>query len=77
MKKTLLIALLVFALVSCNEQIESRVYRNEEALYIKDEFGVKYIVINLEGCEFYMALGDGQSGLTKVDCNCIPDKSNR
>jgi hypothetical protein len=77
MKNILLIALLGLMLVSCNGQMEKRADRNMESPEVKDEYGVEYSIITIEGCEFYMALGDGQSGLTKVDCDCIPDKSKR
>jgi len=76
MKKILLIALLGLMVASC-EQAEAKNKRYDEAKIVKDEFGVNYRVVTIEGCEFYYSTGESSSGLTKVDCDCAPDKNNR
>jgi len=76
MKKILLIALLGFALASC-EQADASHRRYDESTIVKDQHGVNYRIVVIEGCEFYFSTGDGSSGLTKVDCNCVPNKNNR
>ncbi len=76
MKKLLLIVLLGLVIVSC-EQAEASNRRHNESTIVRDQYGVNYRVVVIEGCEFYFASGDGSSGLAKVDCDCIPNKSNR
>jgi hypothetical protein len=77
MKKILLIALLGFVFTAC-EQTNAIWNRTENSDKVQDEFGVDYSIVTIEGCEFYMtSSGDGNSGLTKVDCDCVPDKSGR
>lgn len=76
MKKILLIALLGLMFASC-EQAEASKKRFDESIVVKDQHGVNYRIVVIEGCEFYYAAGDGSSGLAKVDCNCVPDKNNR
>ena len=75
MKKILLIVAIAM-LSSCNEQEKRRITRKDEAIRVEDNYGVVYRIITIEGCEFYYGLSNGES-LTKVDCNCVPDKSGR
>lgn len=77
MKKILLIFLIGIALSSCGEQLDSRIDRANNAPNVKDNYGVNFKVIEIEGCEFYYTTGESYSGLTKVDCDCVPDKSGR
>ena len=71
-----MIALLGLTFASC-EQADASKKRNDEAKIVKDQFGVNYRIITIEGCEFYYSNGESSSGLTKIDCNCVPNKNNR
>ena len=72
----LIILFCTAAFVGC-DQAESRNDRRERAITVEDNYGVEYQVITIEGCEFYQSSYESRAELTKIDCNCIPDTSNR
>ena len=77
MKKLIFIIVIAFTVMGC-EAIEKQQIKNIGTIKVYDGFDVnRFNVIEIEGCEFYEYDGNRQYGLTKVDCNCIPDKSKR
>jgi hypothetical protein len=58
--------------------MERRNSKDENTQKVGDGYDIhEFDIIILEGCEFYELTGNRIYGLTKVDCNCIPDKSKR
>ena len=76
MKKLLTILAIGFLLVSCEEH-ERHMNLLNNAITVEDEFGYEYNIVTIEGCEYYRYADGRQFGLTKVDCDCEPDKSKR
>lgn len=75
--KKLSILLVSCLLLSCGDSYKRAVALQENAIKITDEFGYVYYVVTLEGCEYYRYTDGNRFGLTKVDCNCTPDKTKR
>ncbi len=88
MKYTIILILTSLLLVSCNFDDDGEYNKEYERRrdvreniktsdYVVDDNGMRYKIVTIEGCEHYLYVSNDQMGFAKVDCNCIPDKSER
>jgi len=67
----IIISLVAFAFTSCKSDETKEA--EKKTIEVKDNLGYQYKVVTIEGCEFYRGIHGKK--LTKVDCDCKPDKS--
>jgi len=79
MKRILIIGLFAMSLIGCEAIEEEREVRRkyENSIYVEDNNGKEYRIVEIEGCEFYLFSEYRQMGITKVDCNCVADTTKR
>lgn len=82
MKKILIVLTSILLISSCKTEDEinkdKKIMKSRYDDAIEDNFGYKYRIVIIEGCEFYIYEGRSNwFGMSKVDCDCIPDKSKR
>jgi hypothetical protein len=66
--KLVILYLTILVLQSCGGTNQEK--SPSERIVVTDEFGQRFGIITIEGCEFYQAMNGRTMG--KVDCNCQP-----
>lgn len=69
MKKISIILIAIILLYNCEEY-------TEREMHIENYNSIKWKIITIEGCEFY--IGDDKAGagyMSKVDCDCHPNNT--